>query len=151
MARSGYNKETHCEWAWALATAGLTNKEIAKKLGIATSTFNKWRDENPEFNEAVLSGKEIADAKVEKSLFKRAMGYEYEEKKVITSLDPKTGETLPVRIEKTTKVVPPDTTAQIFWLKNRKPKDWRDRRDIEVSDKGDIVFNILKASEKKEA
>lgn len=139
----------HPEWAWALAAAGLTNQEMAKTMGIATSTFNKWRKDREEFEEAVQMGKGIADAKVEKSLFKRALGYDYEEKKVITTIDPKTGETLPVRIEKVTKHVPPDTTAQIFWLKNRKPEDWRDRRDVAVADEGEITFNIVRASEMK--
>lgn len=145
-----YDKEKHPDWAWALAIKGLTNPEIAKAMGVATSTFNKWRTENPEFEEAVSNGKDIADSKVEKSLYTRATGYTYEERKVITDIDPKTGETKPVRIEKTTRVVPPDTTAQIFWLKNRRPQDWRDRKDIEMASESDIVFNVMKASEKKE-
>lgn len=146
---NGYDKDKHPDWAWALAVKGLTNPEIAKAMGIATSTFNKWRTEHEELEDAVQTGKGIADAKVERSLFQRATGYTYEERKVVTEIDPRTGETKPARIEKTTKVVPPDTTAQIFWLKNRRPKDWRDRRDIEMSNEGDIVFNVMKASDRK--
>ena len=144
---SGYNAEIHPDWAWSLAAKGLTNKEIAEQMGVATSTFNKWRTEHEELEKAVTEGKETADAKVERSLFERAIGYTYEEKKVITTINPKTGETNPLRIEKTTKVVPPDTTAQIFWLKNRRPEEWRDRKDVDVSNSSDFVFNIKPASE----
>ena len=150
MKLSGYNEDVHLDWAWSLAARGLTNPQIAKELGIATSTFNKWRSENKKFDEAVKAGKGIADAKVERSLYERAVGYTYTERKMITELDKDTGQPKATRIEKVDRVVPPDTTAQIFWLKNRKPQDWRDRRDIEMASEGDIVFNVMKASDKKE-
>jgi len=60
--------------------------------------------------------------KVEEALLKVALGYEYEETEIIASKDGKTS-----RVRKVKKVVPPDTTAIIFWLKTRNPSKWRPR------------------------
>jgi len=127
-----YLEEIHDVWAWSLAVEGLTDKEIAKRIGIAKSTLNKWKNDFPSFSDSLKSGKETIDSKVEKSLFQRAIGYSYKEKKVVIEMDAN-GNQKPARIETTEKIVPPDTTAQIFWLKNRKSKEWRDRQEHDVT------------------
>lgn len=144
MAKSSYNPETHPDWGWALAIQGLTMAEIGAAMGVSRATVNRWMAEYPDFAKAVNEGRDATDAKVERSLFQRAVGYTYKEKKVIVVMD-KEGNQLPARIETVEKHVPPDTTAQIYWLKNRKRDRWRDRWDVDVNTDTDIVFNIVGA------
>lgn len=150
MARpSKFNPEYHVPWARSLAMEGKTDKEIAERMGISRSTLSKWKTESQDFSEALECGKEIADSKVEQSLYKRAIGYKCKEKKVIVTMDAD-GNQKPARIETVEKEVAPDTTAQIFWLKNRKRNAWKDKQDIEMETDQEIIFNIVPASERKE-
>lgn len=105
------------------ARDGLTDKQISHNIGCAESTFNEWKKKFPELMESLKKGKEVVDRQVENALLKSALGYEYYEEAVTN-----TGEV--VKVLKHSK---PNTTAQIFWLKNRKTKEWRDRQDIEMS------------------
>ncbi|WP_029265708.1 transposase [Virgibacillus alimentarius] len=105
------------------ARDGLTDEQIAKNMGIAASTLYDWKNKYPEITEALKRGKEVVDREVENALLKRALGYKYKE------ATEEFGEVTKV----VTKEVQPDTTAQIFWLKNRKPCIWRDKQDIEHS------------------
>lgn len=123
---SEYNPDTHPTIAECLARKGLTNTEIADGIGVCPATIQNWLNSYPEFLEAVKRGKQSADDNVEKSLYKRAIGGYIKETKTITNVD---GET---RTEVTEKHVA-DTTAMIFWLKNRRPKEWRDKQEIEHS------------------
>jgi glutaredoxin len=111
---------------------GLIDEQIAHNLGISIDTFYKYKKEHSEFAESLKKGKEVIDIQVENSLLKRAMGYTYEEVTKESIMDGETGKyTLKVtKIVK--KEVQPDTTAQIFWLKNRKPVEWRDKHEQEV-------------------
>lgn len=150
MARnSSYNPDLHPNWAWSLAIQGKTIAEIAKEFGVSRSTLNKWISENEELANLVNEGRDVADAKVERSLYQRAIGYTVKEKKVIQTID-KDGKQKPARVEVVERVFPPDVTAQIFWLKNRKPSKYRDKQDVAVEDTN-ITFNIRPASEKKES
>ena len=130
------------------ARRGLDDKQIAKNIGISTTTFYDWRNKHPSFAEALKSGKRPVDVEVENMLLKRAMGYEYEE--VTTELIEQADGTKRKHIKKTLKQVLPDTTAQIFWLKNRRPDLWRDKpvvpKKVEEADDG-----FLKALEEKAA
>lgn len=142
---SKYNPKYHVPWAKSLAMEGKTDEEIADRLGIARSTLSKWKSENKEFAEALEIGKESADAEVELSLYKRAIGYRYKEKKVIVQMD-KDGNQMPARIETVEKEIVPDVTAQIFWLKNRKPDKYRDKQDIAIEKDKDIKIIVAPAS-----
>ena len=84
-------------------------------------TLYDWKNKFPEFSEAIKKGKEIVDIQVENALLKRALGYEYMEERV--EISEKDGR----KVIQTVKTVIPDTTAQIFWLKNRRPDRWRDK------------------------
>ena len=123
MAKSKYF--THVEPKLILiegwARDGLTDEQIAKNLGINIATFYRYKKEYCEFCESLKRGKEIVDYEVENALLKRALGYEYDE------ITYENGE----EVKRVTKQVAPDTTAQIFWLKNRKPDKWRDKQVIE--------------------
>ena len=119
------------------ARDGLSDEQIAKNIGISTSTLYEWKKKYSEFSEALKKGKEVIDRQVENALLKRALGYEYEEVKQIIEKDDNGKDRK--RIEKIIKHVAPDVTAQIFWLKNRKPQEWRDKQQIEHS--GDMNIN----------
>ncbi len=94
-----------------LAEWGFTDQEFADFYEVKRKTIGNWKNQYPEFLHTLKKGKAVADSKVVKALFERATGYS----------DPDN------------KHYPPDTTAAIFWLKNRQPDSWRDKRDIEVS------------------
>ena len=101
------------------ARDGLTDEQLAKKMGIGTRTLYEWKEKHPQISQALKKGKEIVDIEVENALLKRALGYEYTEEKV--EISEKDGK----KVVQTVKHVVPDTTAQIFWLKNRRPEKWR--------------------------
>jgi len=133
-----YDPERHPGEAEYYAGEGMTNQEIASSMGIATSTLSEWMRIHPLFSDAVKRGKQIADDKVEKSLYKRAIGQYVEETKRVDD-----GSS--VRIETTSKYIA-DTTAMIFWLKNRKPQEWRDKQQTEISgpEGKPLVVKVLK-------
>ena len=108
------------------ARDGLTDEQIAEKIKITPSTLYEWKKRYSEISEALKKGKEVVDRQVENALLKRALGYQYTEKTVEKSNEG-------IKIRTTIKEVIPDTTAQIFWLKNRRPDLWRDKQQIEHS------------------
>lgn len=103
------------------ARDGMTDEQIARNIGIGVSTLYEWKKRFPELSEALKKGKEVVDYQVENALLKRALGYEYTETMIEQGED---GE----KRRETIKQVAPDVTAQIYWLKNRRPDRWRDRR-----------------------
>ena len=117
------------------ARDGLTDDQIAKNIGINRDTLYRWKKAHSDISDALKKGKEVIDRQVENALLKRALGYTYDE---VTFEDG-------VEVKRVRKQVAPDTTAQIFWLKNRKPEDWRDKREIIKDDDNDQVLLFLKA------
>lgn len=113
--------------AWA--RDGLTDEQIAKNMGVAYSTLRVWKEKFQAISASLKKGKEVVDIEVENALLKRALGYEYEEVKREYEFGELSKETV-IR-----KQVVPDTTAQIFWLKNRRPDLWRDKQDVNVNKK----------------
>lgn len=129
------------------ARDGLTDEQIAHNMGIASSTLYDWKKRYPEISESLKRGKEIVDRQVENALLKRALGYECEEVKEKFEGNVMTERTV------IKKEVIPDITAQIFWLKNRKPGDWRDKREPEDTtaiERLDRILAGLKAAAEKE-
>ncbi len=131
MAKSKYetNVKDKLILVEAWARNGLTDEQIAKNLGIAYSTFREYVKKYSALSAALKKGKEVIDVEVENALLKRALGYKYDE--VTKELNEDTGELEITKV--VTKEVQPDTTAQIFWLKNRKSKEWRDKQEFEHS------------------
>ncbi len=115
------------------ARDGLTDEQIAKNIGIATSTFYEWKKKQIEFSEALKKGKEVIDFEVENALLKRALGY------TITIEEEKLDKYGDVHTLKKDVHIPGDATAQIFWLKNRKPNNWKDR--VETDEDKEAVAN----------
>ncbi|MED5019325.1 transposase [Paenibacillus chibensis] len=126
--------------AWA--RDGFTLEQIAEKLGVAASTFFDYKNKYPELSEALKKGQEVADVEVENALFKRAVGYRYDEvtRESDKVIDPESGQikTVMVETKRVTKEVQPDVTAQIFWLKNRRPDVWRDKKDVNTEVAGSL-------------
>lgn len=120
------------------ARDGLTDEQIAKNIGISRSTLNVWKDRYSDISDALKRGKDVIDRQVENALLRRALGYEYEEVKEKFEDGVITERTV------TKKEVVPDTTAQIFWLKNRKPDKWRDKPAYEDTSELDKLDAILK-------
>lgn len=110
------------------ARDGLTDNDMAALMGITRKTLHVWKKKYPELAEALRDGKDVADRRIENALYKRALGFEYDEVKTTTRVV--NGKIMKdADIVKTHKVVPGDVTAQIIWLKNRKPAEWRRGED----------------------
>lgn len=112
-------------------------EQIAHNCGCSPSTLHKWRNEHSEISEALKKGQDVVDAQVENALLKRALGYSYTEITKELKLNKTTGEQELVVTKEVTKMVVPDTTAQIFWMKNRRPDQWRSK-PAEDSEEEDI-------------
>ena len=138
--RDGWDEKLELIEGWA--RDGLIDEQIAEKMGIHVATLYEYKKKYPELSETLKKGKEIIDRQVENALLKRALGYDYEETKVtMTDKGSKSK-----RIERTTKHAQPDTTAQIFWLKNRKPDEWRHNDNNDAEDKLKTVVAAMEAA-----
>ena len=127
------------------ARDGLTKEQIAHNMGIHIGTLCEWQNRFPKFHEALKRGCEPVDIQVENALLKKALGFEYEEtiteiiKTPYVDKDGVTKEKEQKHIRKVTKQALPDTTAQIFWLKNRRPDKWRDRQEQLITTYEDLT------------
>lgn len=137
MAKSKYETldiETRLPEIEQMARDGYRDEDISKALGISRATFYNWVDKYEDFAEAVRKGKEVVDAEIENKLLDNARGYtvweETQELKMV--IDPVTGykDEQMVTVKRVLKHIKGDTTAQIFWLKNRRPDQWRDKQHI---------------------
>lgn len=118
------------------ARDGLTDEQIAEKIGCGVRTLYDWKNRFPQISQALKKGKEIVDIQVENALLKRALGYDYQEQRIEKS--DKDG----TKIVQTIHHVPADTTAQIFWLKNRRPDKWRDKPIEKISEDMEVKVVI---------
>lgn len=124
---------------------GSTDREIAEYLDIHVSNLYRWKARYPELSEAMKAGKEAADDRVERAMFGRAVGYDHDAVKIF--YDKEAGVVEAPYVEHH----PPDVTAAIMWLKNRRPDKWRDKQEhkidatIEVTSARDIIHQKLDA------
>lgn len=124
--------------AWA--RNGLTDEQIAHNMGISVKTLFNYKQKYLPILQALKKGKEVVDIQVENALLKRALGYSYTEMTSERRMNEDTGEYEMVTTKEVVKEIIPDTTAQIFWLKNRKPDTWRDKKDVDV---GGSVHSVI--------
>lgn len=122
------------------ARDGLTDEQIANNCGIVRSTLSEWKKKHQAISDSLKKGKEVVDIEVENALLKSALGYEYEECTYESG----------ILTKKVKKQAPPNTTALIFWLKNRKPKCWRgkvvENEDSEaIKNANEILIKIRKS------
>ncbi len=120
---SSYSEE-YKDQAYKLCLLGATDLDLANFFEVAESTINLWKKEHIEFSESIKTAKQMADATVADRLFKRATGYEHDD----VDIKQYQGEIIKTPI---TKHYPPDTTAAIFWLKNRQKDKWRDQSQVD--------------------
>jgi len=114
----------------ALAGAGKTDKQIAQEIHVSESTIHHWKHlHGAEFSESLKEAKCIADELVEASLLNRALGYQTKEIKFFAHEGTVTDQ------KEVIKEYPPDPTSMIFWLKNRQPDRWRDKQEIEQTNR----------------
>ena len=133
---SKYTPET-AQKAKFLTRRGCTDADLAEFFEVSVATISNWKNEYPEFLEALKEGKFESDTAVERSLYERATGYSHPEDKIFNH------DGVPLVVP-TVKHYPPDTTAAIFWLKNRRPAQWRDRVEVEAKhEAGDSLVDLF--------
>jgi hypothetical protein len=123
MGRPSLYKPEYARQAEKLCNFGATDAELGDFFGVSRNTILAWKNEHSEFGKAMAAGKDSFDSRVVDALFARATGY----------TDPDG------------KHYPPDTTAMIFWLKNRIPAQWRDKVDHEH--KGNVTYVVNTGTE----
>lgn len=123
-----YEAAPHCARATKLALLGLTDEEIAFQFGISVETLKLWKAQHPEFVAALNAGKIDADAAMVQSLYNRGLGMKLPAVKIFYDKDK--GETIYAPY---VEHLAPDVGAAKLWLTNRRPKEWRERREVEVT------------------
>lgn len=128
----------YAKQAQKLCRLGATDRELADFFEVSVSTICLWRVEHQEFSDSTKVGKAVADAVIERSLYQRAKGYSHDAVKIMSvSIGDGMSE---IREIPFVQHYPPDPTSMIFWLKNRRPKTWRDRQEVEQ--RGDVVVRV---------
>lgn len=135
-------KPEYAEMARKIALLGSTDAELADIFEVSETTIHEWKKKHKEFSEALKKGKILADANVADRLYKKATGYEHEAVKIFNN----NGEEMVVPY---TEKFAPDTTAAIFWLKNRQRAHWRDRQEVE-HDATDRLADAIMSARRRE-
>lgn len=133
MGRPTRYQDSYVEEAYQLCLLGAIDRQLAAAFSVSEQTLNTWKKKHPDFLESLNKGKEFADALVAESLYKSAMGLHKISEEVNT-------DSSVITLERT---IPPNTTAQIFWLKNRQPKRWKDKVEI----KEDVNINVFPSAD----
>lgn len=131
VGRPTVYKPEYVQQVEKLCLLGATEPEIADFFGVNVVTIHRWSAKYPEFCNAKKVGKETADNRVERSLYQKATGYTFESEKLFQHQ----GEVIRAKVR---EHVPPSDTAMIFWLKNRRPAEWRDVHKIEHGRAGEF-------------
>lgn len=123
-------KPEYVEQARQACENGATDVDLAELFDVSLTTIKTWKAKHSDFLAALKAGKEKADDRVERSLYEKATGYTFDAVKIFMPSNAEAPVYAPYR-----EHVAPDTTAAIFWLKNRKPEQWRDKREHELTGK----------------
>ncbi|MDP2432588.1 MAG: hypothetical protein Q8O33_11205 [Pseudomonadota bacterium] len=119
--------------AEAFCLLGADDAKLAEMFEVTAKTINTWKQRHPDFLQSLKNGKDIADAKVAAALYKSAIGAHFtEEDRVVGD-----------QVVTLKKQLAPEVLAQIFWLKNRQPKHWRDRVEV----KEEVNLNVFPPKE----
>lgn len=130
--------DTYPEQARKICELGATDQEIADFFEVDVRTVYRWKHDHDGFCQALKAGKAAADERVERSLYQKAIGYEQDEVKIFMPAGAESPVYAPFRAK-----VAPDTTAAIFWLKNRRSQDWRDVKAQEISGPGGETLQVI--------
>lgn len=140
---SGYKPE-FAKQTEKLCELGATDEEVADFFEVSVRTVYRWQAQHAEFCHALKAGKVAADERVERSLYHKAVGYTFDSEKVFQFQ----GVVVRAPVK---EHVPPDTTAAIFWLKNRRPDLWRDRQQLEHTGKDGGAIELQNVSARDRA
>ena len=160
VGRPSKYKEEYNEQAYKLCLLGATDAKLADFFDVTEQTINNWKIEFPEFFESLKKGKVIADATIAEGLYNRAKGAVINVQQAIKLKDSqfnsegrKISEEERIEVVDLIQEVPPDTAAGIFWLKNRNPEMWRDKREYNDNpDSNDeIEIRVVRVSKNKDA
>lgn len=139
MARPTKYDKKYNDQVEKLCKLGATDVQLADFFEVSEATIHNWKKEHPEFLESIKNGKERADAMVAESLYHRAIGYKHVEEKafmfqgdIVTHLQE--------------KHYPPDATSAIFWLKNRRPDAWRDKKEVDLGENAIEALKEIKST-----
>jgi hypothetical protein len=141
-------KPEFVEEARRMAEAGYTDLQMMEEFDVKRTTFYRWKKDFPEFKDAIKIAKEEPDNQMERSLYHSGKGFEYFEEVPVKVKDVeyengrKVKETERVEVIQVKRTVPPNSTAQIFWLKNRRPEIWRDKKEVEVNPHEDWLARL---------
>jgi hypothetical protein len=137
-------RDTFPDQARKLCLLGATDQEIADFFEVDVRTIHRWKGDHEEFCHALKVGKEAADTRVERSLYQQAIGYEQDEVKIFMPANAEAPVYAPFKAK-----VAPNATATIFWLKNRRKEEWRDRSQVELSATDDAAALLAEARERR--
>lgn len=141
FGRPSVYKEEFSKQAEKLALIGATDSEIADFFEVDVRTIYRWKHVHDDFCQALKIGKDVCDDRIERSLYQKASGYEFTEQQAFKVKVGKDQEE--IEIVDVERHQPADTTAAIFWLKNRRPDDWRDKKEIDNNLKADHTIASL--------
>ncbi len=159
MAKGKYEQwltEEGLELLRGWARNGLTDEEIAANMGIRRSTLSEWKKNYPDISDTLKRGREYADTRVENQLYQNAVGYSYIEqqaikvKRVYWDNAGRKCEAEEVKLVDVVRVHPGETTAQIFWLKNRRPEVWRDKLITEQEGPMNVEVEMFRGKQQEE-
>jgi len=124
-------REEFVEQAEKLCNLGATDEEMADFFGISVRTLYRWKIEQPTFCQSIKNAKEVADERVERSLYQMATGFIFKQQEAIKVKDEQYKEH--VEVVDVDRFNPPEAPAAIFWLKNRRKEQWRDKQEHELT------------------
>jgi hypothetical protein len=139
VGRPSLYADSYAQQAQKLAALGATDIEVADFFEVDVRTIYRWKHDYPEFCQALNAGKEKADERVVNSLYQKAVGYEQDAVKIFMPANADA----PVYADYREKIAP-DTTAAIFWLKNRRPAEWRDKQELDQTVKGEMTHKVAR-------
>ncbi|TWI32752.1 Homeodomain-like domain-containing protein [Paracoccus sulfuroxidans] len=131
-------KDSYAKQAEKLCALGATDQEIADFFDVHVRTIYRWKADHDAFCQSLKAGKDQADDRVERSLYQKAIGYEQDEVKIFMPAGAEEPVYAPYRAK-----IAPDTTAAIFWLKNRRKADWRDRQEVDHSNSDGTIAALF--------
>lgn len=139
-------KPEYIEQAKKYCEKGATDQEVAEFFNVSVRTIYRWKLEHDEFCHALTVGKEAADQRVVATLYKKCVGYTLFTDQVVKTKTPKGGERS--RTVKVGRDIEPDTAAIKYWLSNRDPENWADKKQISGPNGGPIEVDAGSAVDK---
>lgn len=146
MTRPSEFKEEYIAQAAKLCKLGATDAELGEFFEVSVRTIHRWKLQSEAFCHSIAIGKEFADNRVERALYESACGFAYVEQQAFKVKHGANDEE--VEVVDVERVAPPDPRSMVFWLKNRRKDEWRDKVETGVTDKdgNDVPIDPMEAA-----